>query len=80
MIATVTTKGQITIPAEIRKKFNISAKDRVDFIADGERIILVPVKTLQDFRGAVKGVVGVPEKERQAARDALSRRIVKEME
>jgi AbrB family looped-hinge helix DNA binding protein len=79
MIATVTTKGQITIPAEIRKKFNITAKDRVDFIADGERIILIPVKTLQDFRGAVKGV-GVPEKERQAARDALSRRIIEEME
>ena len=46
-----------------QEKFNISAKDRVDFIADGDRIILVPVKTLQDFRGAVKGVAGAPEME-----------------
>jgi antitoxin PrlF len=78
MISTVTSKGQVTIPVSIRKKFAIGANDRVDFITEGERIILVPVKTLRDFRGSVVGS-GDSESERQAAKDAVGRRIVEEM-
>ena len=73
MLATVTTKGQVTIPVSIRNRHGIHPNDRVDFITEGDRIILVPVKTLRDFRGAVTGS-GTPEQERQAAKDALARR------
>lgn len=78
MIATITTKGQITIPVSIRKTYGLHPNDRVDFIADGDRIVLVPVKTLRDFRGAVTGN-GDPEQERQAAKDAVGRRTIEEM-
>ena len=78
MISTVTSKGQVTIPVSIRKKFGLGANDRVDFFTEGERIILVPVKTLRDFRGAVAGSCD-SESERQAAKDAVARRIVGEM-
>ncbi|OGQ86292.1 MAG: hypothetical protein A2512_04940 [Deltaproteobacteria bacterium RIFOXYD12_FULL_56_24] len=77
MLATVTTKGQVTIPVSIRNKYGIHPNDRVDFITEEERIILLPVKTLRDFRGAVAGS-GDPDKERQAAKEAVGRRNVEE--
>ena len=78
MISTVTTKGQITIPVSIRKKYGIHPNDRVDFLADGDRIILIPVKTLRDFRGSLTGS-GDPDEERQATKDAVGRRTIEEM-
>lgn len=78
MIATVTTKGQVTIPVAIRQKFGIHPNDRVDFLAEGDRIVLIPVKTLRDYRGAVTGG-GDLDQERQAAREAVGRRTIEEM-
>ena len=78
MISTITTKGQVTIPISIRKKFGLCANDRVDFITEGDRILLIPVKTLRDFRGSVNGG-GDLDQERQAAKDAVARRVIEEM-
>jgi antitoxin PrlF len=78
MISTITTKGQVTIPVSIRKKHGLCANDRVDFITEGDRILLIPVKTLRDFRGSVSGA-GDLDKERQAAKDAVARRVIEEM-
>ena len=49
--ATITTKGQITIPKEIRDYLKIDAGSKVDFVidADGHVKLLplnIPVKTL----------------------------------
>lgn len=78
MISTITTKGQVTIPVSIRKKYGLCANDRVDFVIEGDKIVLIPVKTLRDFRGSVTGT-GDPAKERQAAKEAVSLRIIEEM-
>ncbi|MGB5233062.1 MAG: AbrB/MazE/SpoVT family DNA-binding domain-containing protein [Desulfoprunum sp.] len=78
MISTVTTKGQVTIPVSIRKKYGIKTNDKIDFITEGDRIILVPVKTLRDFRGAVAGP-GNMDEERQTAKEEVSRRTIEEM-
>ena len=42
--ATVTSKGQITLPRAIREKLNLSAGDKVDFAFDEtlNRVILTP--------------------------------------
>jgi len=78
MISTITTKGQVTIPVSIRKKYGLCTNDRVDFIIEDDRIVLIPVKTLRDFRGSVTGI-GDPDKERQAAKEAVSSRTIEEM-
>jgi len=41
--AWVTSKGQLVIPARIRRRHNIKAGTRVNFIEEGGRIIMQPV-------------------------------------
>ncbi|RJP35945.1 MAG: AbrB/MazE/SpoVT family DNA-binding domain-containing protein [Desulfobacteraceae bacterium] len=40
----VTTKGQVTIPIDIRKKLGITPSTEVDFVEDGDRIFLIKCK------------------------------------
>jgi AbrB family looped-hinge helix DNA binding protein len=80
MLSAVTTKGQVTIPVEIRSRFNIYPNDRVDFIVDGERIIIKPVKSLKELRGAVKAKSKTDESgERTVAKAAVAERVKAEM-
>ncbi|WP_291447688.1 AbrB/MazE/SpoVT family DNA-binding domain-containing protein [Desulfovibrio sp.] len=39
-LAKLTTKGQITIPAEIRKRLNVQAGDKVVFLEENGRIFI----------------------------------------
>ncbi|MFK0571996.1 AbrB/MazE/SpoVT family DNA-binding domain-containing protein [Endozoicomonas sp.] len=54
--ATVTSKGQITIPAAIRTALNLSAGDRVQFIevSPGRFEMLVASNDVQALKGRVK--------------------------
>jgi antitoxin PrlF len=52
MQATVTSKGQITLPKDLRDKLNLSVGDRVEFFIDqeqGTRLVVkhVPVTMLK---------------------------------
>jgi antitoxin PrlF len=38
--ATVTSKGQITIPREVRRELGLHAGDRVDFVTEGGRTVI----------------------------------------
>ena len=79
MLATVTSKGQITIPKTIRKAMSISFKDKIDFIIDGDRLVLKRVKTLKDLRGSIPSISGNIDNERQHAKTAVSKRFIEEM-
>lgn len=80
MLSTVTTKGQVTIPVNIRTMFHIRPNDRVDFMIEEDRIILTPVRSLKDLRGAAKaGGSGDPATERATAKAAVARRVQDEM-
>lgn len=50
--STVTTKGQITLPRDVRKALALAAGDKVDFVAVEGGFKLVPLR--KDVR-AVKG-------------------------
>ena len=51
----VNSKGQITLPREIRRKLKIKAGDQMAVILDGEQIVFRPfTKTLLDMRGSIK--------------------------
>jgi AbrB family looped-hinge helix DNA binding protein len=53
----VTTKGQLVIPARLRRRFGIKKGTRVTFIEDAGRIIVQPVtrEFIRDLRGSLKG-------------------------
>ena len=52
-----TVKGQIVIPAELRRKYGIKAGTRIAIIDDGETINLKPVneESLRRLQGRLKG-------------------------
>jgi AbrB family looped-hinge helix DNA binding protein len=54
--AAVTSKGQITIPAEVRKKLGLKPGDRVRFIEgeNGEYILKPKTGSIMDLKGIVK--------------------------
>jgi antitoxin PrlF len=40
--STISSKGQITVPLEIRRRLGLKEGDRVEFVVEGERTILRP--------------------------------------
>lgn len=79
MLSTVTVKGQVTIPKEVRDFLHIYPNDKVDFVIEGGRAVLVPVKTLKELRGAVAAREGATiTVERKAARRAVADRLAEE--
>ena len=60
MIATVTSKGQLTLPIEARRKFGIRAGSKLDFIIVGDdRMEVIP---MTDSIKNLKGMVPKPAK------------------
>lgn len=54
--STVTVKGQVTIPATIRKKFGLQTGGKVSFSIEGEKIVLHPVPDkVEDAFGLIAG-------------------------
>ncbi|MBI5968161.1 MAG: AbrB/MazE/SpoVT family DNA-binding domain-containing protein [Deltaproteobacteria bacterium] len=49
----VSERGQVSIPAKIRKRFQIKPKTRLEWIVEQDRIILLPVPQdpISTFRG-----------------------------
>ena len=54
--AAVTSKGQITIPADIRKAMGLKTKDRVVFtvMPDGTTVMRAKTKSISDLKGVLK--------------------------
>ena len=54
--ATMTTKGQITIPAEVRKALNLNAGDKVVFITreSGEVVIFPATRDVKSIKGMIQ--------------------------
>ena len=57
MRSTITNRGQTVIPAEIRRKFQLTAADRIEWIVEGNQIRVVPVRAnpIEAFRGRGTG-------------------------
>lgn len=55
-IVTSTVKGQIVIPADIRRKFRIVKGTRVNVYEDGNKIIMEPLQDdpIREGRGMLK--------------------------
>jgi AbrB family looped-hinge helix DNA binding protein len=56
-VSTVSTKGQLAIPARLRRKHGIKKGTRVTFIEEQGRLVLQPLtpEFVRSLRGSVKG-------------------------
>lgn len=53
--AVLTSKGQITLPKEIRDEYGLKEGDKVNFVPEKSWVIMVPLKgTILDLYGSVK--------------------------
>lgn len=57
MRSTITSRGQTVIPAEVRRRFNLSPSERLEWVIEGNAIRVFPVKgdAIAAFRGRGKG-------------------------
>ena len=75
MQTTVSERGQTSVPAEIRKEFNLKAKAKLAWMVDGGLIIVMPIPDdpIKAFRGKSKGLTEALLKSRREERE-LERR------
>ena len=57
MHSSLTQRGQTVVPAAIRKHFNLSPSDRLEWTIEGDGLRVTPVRTdpIAAFRGRGKG-------------------------
>jgi AbrB family looped-hinge helix DNA binding protein len=56
----ITSKGQITIPSKLRKKFNLESGKRVLFIETSDGILIKPVLSeMRMLRGMLKDKIDI---------------------
>ena len=56
-VSTVTTKGQLVIPAKLRRKYAIHEGTQVAFVEEENRLVLQPLtpEFVSSLRGSLKG-------------------------
>jgi AbrB family looped-hinge helix DNA binding protein len=57
IISTITSKGQVTIPAEVRKYLGIKTNDKVAFVIDSEGTVRLKVPHYPDI-ASLRGAAG----------------------
>ena len=55
-VSTVTTKGQLVIPAKLRRKYSIKKGTQVAFVEEENRLILQPLTP--EFIRSLRGCLG----------------------
>jgi antitoxin PrlF len=61
-MTTVTSKGQITIPKNVRQALGLKAHDQAIFTVEGNRAILTPVRKrpIMELRGTLAATESFP--------------------
>jgi antitoxin PrlF len=56
-VATLTSKGQITIPSQVRHALGLEAGDRVEFVEQekGQFAIIPATRSVQELKGLFRG-------------------------
>ena len=56
--STISSKGQVTVPQEIRNRAGLSAGDRVEFVVDNGKILFRPLRgetnPFEKYKGVLK--------------------------
>jgi AbrB family looped-hinge helix DNA binding protein len=79
-ISVLTSKGQMTIPKEVRKALNLRPSEKVIIVVEGNRAILQPLKgNLLDIGGSVKITDREKPIEFRKVREEVKKRVAKKI-
>jgi AbrB family looped-hinge helix DNA binding protein len=60
---TVSPKFQVVIPQKVREMLRIKSGQKMQVIAYNNRVVLIPVRPMQEARGSLKGMDTTIERE-----------------
>lgn len=71
MRTTVSSRGQTAVPAEVRRRFKLTGRARLEWIIEGDVITVLPVPPdpAKAFRGSLAGKYSVAALLRARARE-----------
>jgi len=79
-ISVLTSKGQMTIPKEVRKALNLRPSEKVIIVVEGNRAILQPLRgNLLDIGGSVKITDREKPIEFKKVREEVKKRVAKKI-
>jgi AbrB family looped-hinge helix DNA binding protein len=61
--ATISSKYQVVIPRAIREKWKVKPGQKVRFVIYGDRLEIVPVRSIKEARGFLKGMSSTIERD-----------------
>ena len=82
LLSTVTTKGQVTIPIEVRRLLQLATHEKVAFIVEGNQVCLARRgSVVQRTAGMLKAKQPplTAEQEREAAEKAIAEDVVERL-
>jgi AbrB family looped-hinge helix DNA binding protein len=53
---TVSPKFQVVIPLKVRQQLGVKAGQKMNVIAYDNRVVLIPVRPIEEARGSLKGL------------------------
>jgi AbrB family looped-hinge helix DNA binding protein len=56
--STISSKGQVTVPQEIRKRLGLEVGDRVEFVMETDRTVLRPARSAENPFEKYRGILG----------------------
>jgi len=59
----ISPKYQVVIPKKIRESLGLAPGQKVQMVAYGDRIEMIPVKRISDMKGFLKGIETTVERE-----------------
>ncbi|PKN27605.1 MAG: AbrB family transcriptional regulator [Deltaproteobacteria bacterium HGW-Deltaproteobacteria-21] len=59
----ISPKYQVVIPKKIRESLGLAPGQKVQMVAYGDRIEMIPVKRISDMKGFLKGIETTIERE-----------------
>lgn len=59
IVASVTSKGQVTIPVAVRRRLGLNTRDKIAFVIDDQDVRIIPARqTVGDLYGSVPALPG----------------------
>ena len=62
---TVSPKFQVVIPKKVRNSLNIQPGQKMQVLAYGKNIVLIPVRPIEEARGSLPGIDTDPQREKE---------------